>query len=76
MTLMRLCNFGPILSSKFIYHSYLQVSFPPYIFEILLNGLIEDESSKARIDDGMILLTLKKQSEGLWGELCSPVMGK
>ena len=53
-----------------------QVSFPPYIFEVLLFDLVDDTSSIARIENGMVLFTLNKLTEQTWGQLCSPVMGE
>ena len=53
----------------------LQVSFPPYIFEVLLYDVVDEDASVARIENGMILFTLKKKTEGIWGQLCSPIMG-
>ena len=52
------------------------MSFPPYIFEVLLFDLVDDTSSIARIENGMVLFTLNKLTEQTWGQLCSPVMGE
>ncbi|KAF6030603.1 DYX1C1 [Bugula neritina] len=52
----------------------LKGKLPPYIFEALLYDLVNEDTSVARIDNGLVMLTLHKQTEGLWGQLCSPVM--
>ena len=36
---------------------------------------MDEDASVARIENGMILFTLKKKTEGIWGQLCSPIMG-
>ncbi|XP_067934540.1 dynein axonemal assembly factor 4-like [Watersipora subatra] len=53
---------------------FLKVSFPPYIFEVLLYDLVDEETSVARLENGMVLFSLQKKVEGMWGQLCSPTM--
>lgn len=51
------------------------MNYPPYLFEVVLCGPVEKESSVAVIENGFVLFKLKKENSGLWGQLCSNLMG-
>ncbi|XP_019520828.1 PREDICTED: dyslexia susceptibility 1 candidate gene 1 protein isoform X3 [Hipposideros armiger] len=47
----------------------LQVSFPPFLFEVFLYAPIDDESSKAKIGNNTIIFTLHKKEAAMWETL-------
>lgn len=53
--------------------SYLKVSYPPYLFEVLLYAPVIEERCVARVGNGVIDFTLIKKEPGLWGRLDSEV---
>ncbi|XP_014677242.1 PREDICTED: dyslexia susceptibility 1 candidate gene 1 protein homolog [Priapulus caudatus] len=52
---------------------YIKVSFPPYLFEIVLHAAVDDDRSKARVGNGIVQFSLFKQTKGLWTHLTSPM---
>ncbi|CAH1800547.1 unnamed protein product [Owenia fusiformis] len=48
---------------------YLKVSFPPYLFECFLYAAVDDDSSSAKIGNGMVVFKLTKKSPEIWPEL-------
>ncbi len=50
---------------------YVKVSYPPYLFEVLLFAPVIEERCVARVGDGVINFTLVKKEPGLWGRLNS-----
>ncbi|XP_076443572.1 dynein axonemal assembly factor 4-like isoform X2 [Babylonia areolata] len=64
-------NKADILSSE----EYLKVSYPPYIFECLLNAQVDDTHGTAQIGSGAVLFKLNKKEPALWGRLQSPYVG-
>lgn len=57
-----------ILSSE----EYLKVSYPPYIFECLLNAQVDDTGATVQIGNGAVVFKLGKKIPELWGRLQSP----
>lgn len=51
--------------------SYVKVSYPPYLFEVLLYAPVIEERCIARVGNGMIDFTLIKKEPGIWGRLHS-----
>ena len=51
--------------------SYVKVSYPPYLFEVLLYAPVIEERCIARVGNGVIDFTLIKKEPGLWGRLHS-----
>ena len=51
--------------------SYIKVSYPPYLFEVLLYASVIEERCVARVGNGMINFTLIKKEPGIWGRLHS-----
>ena len=51
--------------------TYLKVSYPPYLFEVLLHAPVIEERCLARVGNGVIDFTLLKKEPGLWGRLHS-----
>ena len=51
--------------------SYIKVSYPPYLFEVLLYASVIEERCTARVGNGMINFTLVKKEPGIWGRLRS-----
>uniref|UniRef100_A0A8C4PYG3 Dynein axonemal assembly factor 4 n=1 Tax=Eptatretus burgeri TaxID=7764 RepID=A0A8C4PYG3_EPTBU len=51
---------------------YLKVSYPPFLFETILFGKVDDTRSSAKLGNGVALLTLHKQESGLWPQLAIP----
>ena len=51
--------------------SYVKVSYPPYLFEVLLYAPVIEERCVARVGNGMIDFTLVKKEPGIWGRLHS-----
>lgn len=47
----------------------LQVSFPPFLFEVFLFGPINEEKSEAKIGNGVAVFTLHKKRDELWEQL-------
>ncbi|XP_041366391.1 dynein assembly factor 4, axonemal-like [Gigantopelta aegis] len=50
---------------------YLKVSYPPYIFECLLEAPVDDETSTAQVGNGAVLFKLKKKDPAQWSNLQS-----
>ncbi|XP_055956232.1 dynein axonemal assembly factor 4 [Patella vulgata] len=50
---------------------YLKVSYPPYIFECLLNQPVDDEASTAQVGNGAVVFKLKKTDSSQWPQLQS-----
>eukprot|EP00111_Clytia_hemisphaerica_P024703 TCONS_00072791-protein len=48
---------------------YIKVSAPPYYYEVALHDEIDDDISKATINNGQVLFHLQKVTAGLWGQL-------
>ncbi|XP_028627217.1 dynein assembly factor 4, axonemal isoform X3 [Grammomys surdaster] len=55
---------------------YLKVNFPPFLFEVFLYAPIDDEKSKAKIGNDVILFTLCKKEPVLWESLSMPSVDK
>ena len=55
---------------------FLQVNFPPYLFEVVLFEGVDDSKSAAQVGDGVITFTLQKKEAGLWNCLISINSGK
>lgn len=51
--------------------SYVKVSYPPYLFEVLLYAPVIEERCVARVGNGVIDFTLIKKEPGIWGRLNS-----
>ena len=51
--------------------SYVKVSYPPYLFEVLLYAPVIEERCVARVGNGIIDFTLIKKEPGIWGRLHS-----
>lgn len=47
----------------------LQVSFPPFLFEVFLFGPINEEKSEAKVGNGVAVFTLQKRRDELWEQL-------
>ncbi|CAG5134876.1 unnamed protein product, partial [Candidula unifasciata] len=56
----------------FLSDEYLKASYPPYLFECLLVGLVDDTKGSAQIGNGTVVFKLVKKEEGLWNTLQSP----
>ncbi|XP_074644134.1 dynein axonemal assembly factor 4-like [Tubulanus polymorphus] len=52
--------------------NYVKVNNPPYIFECMLFGSIDDNQSSATIENGLVTFRLKKCVPGHWDQLHSP----
>lgn len=48
---------------------FLQVSFPPFIFEAFLFREIDEEKSEAKIGNGVAVFTLQKKKHEVWEKL-------
>ncbi len=55
---------------------YLQIHFPPYIFECFLNAPVHDENSAAQIGNGVVVFKLEKHESEIWDRLQHPDAGK
>ncbi|XP_016013804.1 dynein assembly factor 4, axonemal isoform X1 [Rousettus aegyptiacus] len=53
----------------FCTENYLKVNFPPFLFEVFLYAPIDDESSKAKIGNDVIVFTLHKKEAAVWETL-------
>lgn len=49
--------------------NYIKVSYPPYLFEVLLHAPVIEERCIARVGDGVINFILIKKEPKLWGRL-------
>nr|XP_057931229.1 dynein assembly factor 4, axonemal [Doryrhamphus excisus]XP_057931230.1 dynein assembly factor 4, axonemal [Doryrhamphus excisus]XP_057931231.1 dynein assembly factor 4, axonemal [Doryrhamphus excisus] len=54
-----------ILSSD----EYLKVHFPPFLLEVFLSELVDDEQSLAKIGNGVAVISLSKRTNKLWEHL-------
>ncbi len=52
-------------------NDYVKVSYPPYLFEVLLYAPVIEERCVARVGNGVIDFTLIKKEPGIWGRLNS-----
>jgi len=48
---------------------FIKVSYPPFLFECWFHDKIADENVSAIINNGIIALTFKKATDGLWPTL-------
>ncbi|XP_065796631.1 dynein axonemal assembly factor 4 isoform X2 [Muntiacus reevesi] len=53
----------------FCTENYLKVNSPPFLFEVFLYAPIDDESSKAKIGNNIIVFTLHKKEAAMWETL-------
>ncbi|XP_043327846.1 dynein axonemal assembly factor 4 isoform X2 [Cervus elaphus] len=53
----------------FCTENYLKVNSPPFLFEAFLYAPIDDESSKAKIGNNIIVFTLHKKEAAMWETL-------
>nr|NP_001027805.1 EKN1 protein [Ciona intestinalis]AAR89529.1 EKN1 [Ciona intestinalis] len=51
---------------------FIKASYPPFLFEVLLNAPIVDAKSAAKIRDGCVIFTLIKEIPEIWTQLLSP----
>ncbi|BFZ01485.1 hypothetical protein BsWGS_04524 [Bradybaena similaris] len=56
----------------FLSDEYLKASYPPYLFECLLAGLVDDTKGSAQVGNGTVVFKLFKRDTGLWNTLQSP----
>ena len=61
----------PSKADIFSTDSYVKVSYPPYLFEVLLYAPVVEEQCVARVGNGVIDFTLIKKEPVLWGRLSS-----
>ena len=61
----------PSKADIFSTDSYVKVSYPPYLFEVLLYAPVVEEQCVARVGNGVIDFMLIKKEQGLWGRLAS-----
>lgn len=61
----------PSKADIFSTDSYVKVSYPPYLFEVLLYAPVVEEQCVARVGNGVIDFTLIKKEPILWGRLSS-----
>ncbi|XP_054632878.1 dynein assembly factor 4, axonemal isoform X2 [Dunckerocampus dactyliophorus] len=47
----------------------LQVHFPPFLLEVFLSELVDDEQSSAKIGNGVAVISLSKRTNKLWEHL-------
>ncbi|XP_036391444.1 dynein assembly factor 4, axonemal [Megalops cyprinoides] len=50
-------------------NEYIKVSFPPFLFEVFLFDLIDDDKSAAKIGNGVVIFTLYKKNDRMWEQL-------
>lgn len=55
---------------------FFQVSYPPYLFECLLFAPVEEDSSTAKVGNGVVDFVFPKKELVLWGQLQSLDAGK
>ncbi|XP_020736890.1 dynein axonemal assembly factor 4 isoform X2 [Odocoileus virginianus] len=53
----------------FCTENYLKVNSPPFLFEVFLYAPIDDESSRAKIGNNIIVFTLHKKEAAMWETL-------
>lgn len=65
---------GPcvLYALKTLFANILQVSYPPYLFEVFLYDEVEDTKSKATFGNGIITFHLVKRSPVQWNHLLAP----
>jgi len=50
---------------------YIKVSYPPYFYEVALHDEVDDDVSKAIIENGVVSFLLTKKKASIWGQLQS-----
>ncbi|XP_048887455.1 dynein assembly factor 4, axonemal [Brienomyrus brachyistius] len=48
---------------------YLKVHFPPFLLEVFFSEAIDDDTSVAKIGNGVAVLTLRKKEDRMWEQL-------
>ncbi|XP_061677651.1 dynein assembly factor 4, axonemal isoform X4 [Syngnathoides biaculeatus] len=48
---------------------YLKVHFPPFLLEVFLSELVDDDQSSAKIGNGVAVISLSKRTNKLWEHL-------
>lgn len=47
----------------------LKINYSPYIIDLVLNGQIDHNHHKAKVKNGTLIVSVKKITQGKWGEL-------
>ena len=55
---------------------YIKVHYPPYLFEVYLEGEVVEEACTVRVGDGAVEFRLVKKKSGLWGALAAGDVGE
>ncbi|XP_075225523.1 dynein axonemal assembly factor 4 [Lycorma delicatula] len=63
----------PSKADIFTCDNFIKVHYPPFLFELCLRDIINEEASKCRIVKGEIIFELIKQEEGPWDVLEAPL---
>ena len=57
------------LKNQYVYFAFLQVSYPPYIFECFLHAEVDDDKSTAEVNNALVLFKLEKVEPVIWTQL-------
>ncbi|XP_065191459.1 dynein axonemal assembly factor 4-like [Sycon ciliatum] len=52
--------------------TYVKVSYPPFLFEVIYYDEVNEAEGQARVGNGVVQMTLKKKESGLWSRLAKP----
>lgn len=58
-----------MFSTKCFLLCFLQVHFPPYLFEAFLFEPVDDDRSTAKVGNGVVVISLPKRTNKVWEHL-------